>query len=231
MTDEQLELNTHLDALSTFLNDMMAELIATIKTNIETEFSDAEIKKMVESDPANFGKTIADKVNKICKNLRDYVDKKDGEFRTLLDTESPLSTASPKPKIILDASSITGPFGDMIAKLKKNFAENGGDDTFYKVVDPFYFKEIQALIEEINKKVVALGDIPFMPDEVAPAPAPGGGGGGNGDENASTFATYPVSNKSHKNRNNGNGNSRGKGKGKGKNKNRKPNATKKNNRH
>lgn len=231
LTDEEKEINAHLNALTTFLNDMVAELIATIKTNIGTEFSDAEIKKMVEIDPTDFGKTIADQVNKICKNILQYVDKKEREFKDLLNKESNTSITTPKAKIILDASSIATPFDAIIAELQKYFAQGStSGNTFFKVVDPFYYKEIQALIDKINKEVVGLIDVPEMSDDAAPVSGTEvGGGGGNG--NASTFAAYPVSNKSHKNRNNGNGNSRGKGKGKGKSKNRKPNATKKNNRH
>jgi hypothetical protein len=227
LTDEQKETNTHLEALTTFLKEMMEQLIASIKQNIETEFSDAKIKKMVESVPDDFKQNLTDKVNTICKNILQDVDKKEGEFMALLDEKSSINVSD---KIILDAKSITAPFGELMTSLRKIFAENGSNDKFYKAVDPFYFKKIQALIDKINPEVVALGDIPLTPDD-STVVSPGGGGGGNGDGNASTFMAYPVSNKSHKNRNNGNGNSRGKGKGKGKSKNRKPNATKKNNRH
>ena len=91
-------------------------------------------------------------------------------------------------------------------------------------MDEIYKKKIPEITRTIDEKVVKLSDVPVMAEA---ANDKDGLGGGNGD--GSTLATYPVSNKSQKNINKGKGNSKGRGKGKGKG--RKPNATKKNNRH
>lgn len=211
-----LEKNNHLKILETFLDAMIKELIASIKTEVETEFSNAKIKKLIESYPGDFGKNVSIQVNNILLDILKYVNQKQVEFKNLLIKKSVINHSD---NIIDNASQITLPFDSMISELKKYFAESGDDNTFYKVVDAFYFKEIQKIIEKKNEEVVALPTVPEMADAASLASP---GGGGDGDGNGSRFTALVVSNKSQKNRNNG----KGKGKGKG----RKPNATKKNNR-
>jgi hypothetical protein len=153
--------------------------------------------------------------------LLQYLASKQTAFEDLLN----------KPKydagdeIIVDTKSIISRFDSVNTGLK-NFLKID-DGPLYKLLYDFYFKEIQELIKTIDQKVVDLGKVPVMAHEEEAGEEAGGEaeGGGNGD--GSTLATYPVSNKSQKNRNKG----KGKGKGKTKSKSRKPNATKKNNRH
>jgi len=230
LTDIQLEKNAHLEKLNEFLKTMMTELIASINTEVETEFSDAEIKKIVESDPSHYDDLLSDQINKIYKKLLEYLNEKEKNFDDLLKTKSSKNTSV---NIIVDTTSIVTPLNKIMKELRKQFAESGGNaEDFFTILKKFYLKEITKLIEAINIKVVALDPVPVMADPTALASPGGGGGGGDGNGNASTLATlatldtYPVSNKSQKNRNKG----KSKGKGKGKGKIRKPNATKKNNR-
>lgn len=221
-TPEQDELNAHLEALKIFLKEMGKQFIDSIKKNIEEEFSDYEIKKLIESDTSDVQNDITFKINTMSDKLLQGVDKKQEEFKELLDNKK---SGSPSDKIIVNASTITIPFDDMIKGLKKNLKRDGGTNTFFDAINEvYYIKAITPLIETINKQVVKLSNVPVMADEEEEQEA---GGGGNGD--GATLDTYPVSNKSQKNRNKGKGNSKGRGKGKGKG--RKPNATKKNNRH
>ena len=224
LTEEDIKINEYLDELIKFLNEMVAELIDSMKKNIEKEFSVDEIKKIVESDTDNYDNLVSDQVNKILETLLEYVASKQTEFDNLLNKLK----SDTSVKIIDDTSSIISLFDNFNAGLKTFLkTENGA---LYTLLYEFYSREIQQLIQTIDRQVLQLGDVPKLDNVPVMAEAASeedGLGGGNGD--GSTLATYPVSNKSQKNRNNGKGNSKGRGKGKGKG--RKPNATKKNNRH
>jgi len=213
---KQKEINKHLDALNTFLQTMIETFSSELKLKVDAGFSVDEVIKIVESDPVEYDRLISEQINKILDSILVFIDDNEKKFMELL-----LKTNPDSSKIILDPTTITTPFDELITGLKKTFEKDSSDnDSFYIESGTVYTSKIKNIIKIINAKVVELDPVPEMPDEVAPPP----GGGGDGNGNASTFATYPVSNKSHKNRNNG------KGKGKGKGKGRKPNATKKNNR-
>lgn len=218
LTDSEKEINKHLDELNKFLENMKNDFVPNIIDNFVKEFSVAEIKTIIESDPNNYDELVSAQVNKICKKLLDYVIYKADQFRKLLDIQN-----SDGAKIIDNSSSIDIPFNALIEALKEYFVENGdGDDNLFTQLTKFYRGAVESISEEINKKVAelknvpALGKIPLMANDDSES----SGVGGDGNENASTFVSHSVSNKSKKNRN----------KGKGKGKSRKPNATKKNNR-
>jgi len=221
-TEEENKFNSHLETLKTFLKTMMTEFITSMKKIMEEKFSVDEIKQLIESDPNDVEQHITDKINEILRKLLQDVTSGEDAFRALLIKKKTDSSG----EIIDDASiqKITPSFGDMIAKLQNFFVENGENDTLFKEINEVYKKLISDGIETTDKKVKQLGEVPVMAHEEEVAE------GGNGDGSIlATLDTYPVSNKSQKNRNKGKGNSKGRGKGKGKG--RKPNATKKNNRH
>lgn len=210
------------------LQQNLTEYNAEIMKKINEELSVTDFQEKFNSNMDDFISTkISEKVNKIIESINNTIKKLLTEFTKKMKEIDQSSQAQ-----ILDDNdieSIKKAINEFNDNLNKYLKESGGDDTLFKLLSDYLtekFKELQQkTIDELDK----LGKFPEEKNSGIQETA--GGGNGTGDGNASTFAAYPVSNKSQKNRNNGNGNSRGKGKGKGKSKNRKPNATKKNNRH
>jgi hypothetical protein len=224
LTEEDKKINEYLDKLIKFLNEMVKKLIDIIKSEVDTNFFNDQIKKLIKSDPIDYEQHITEKINKMLDTFLQNVTSEEDTFRGLLIQSK---SGSSVDKIIVDDSiqRITSSFNDMIAELQNFFKENGKENTLIDMINEIYKEKIPKIIKTIDQKVVDLGNVPVMADEGEAEGAAEGGGNGDG----STLATYPVSNKSQKNRNKGKGNSKGRGKGKGKG--RKPNATKKNNRH
>ena len=194
------EMNTKLNLFSNNDDD---NFVDSLYNDIKKELNISDVALLFGDNMQTFiSNTIPNEINSLLTKNKEKI----------IDFLNNLSEEYSKK---INITTIQPLFYKFIEDLKAYFAENGGEDTLFKLLSDFFTVKFTELKTKTLKELTELGPVPVMPDK--PDSLDIGGG------NNSTFATYPVSRKSQKNRNMGNSKGKGKGKGKGK----KLNATKK----